>query len=256
MILSILRPNKIAAFIASLLILSPLPVFSASREALKKSPAYEAIPAKVVARILLPEGYHEGLFSDGGNIWVANGEKGKVWVIDTESGRRVFDIESIAGFTEAISRKSEDLLFVTDWDEKKLYKARLENDKLKPEAWVSLSPAHPAGVVWNGEKLFVITWTRGMGTKFDLLEMDGGMKLLNVMSIQDIQEPAHMAWDGKYLWITSWYDPLVYKIDMKKREIIGAFRSPVSRTTGISWDGKNLWLTGTYSDLYKMEIAR
>jgi hypothetical protein len=93
-----------------------------------------------------------------------------------------------------------------------------------------------------------------MGTKFDLLKMDGNMKLLSTINIQDIEEPDQLAWDGKNMWIASWYDPMVYKVDVNTWEILAGFRSPVSRTTGIAWDGKYMWLTGTYSDLYKLEI--
>jgi len=248
--------NRVAIFILAA-ILIPSPAFSSPRqETLKRSRDYKNIPAKVVGTITLPRFYHEGLSLNGSDIWVCNGEKGKVWVVDTVSGRIAATIEPIADFTEAIARRPDNGLFVTDWNTEMLYEAVLDGNRLKPRSWVSLKPAHPAGVLWNGDRLFVIIWTRGMGTKFDLLELDGRMNLSARIAIKNIQEPAHLAWDGENLWITSWYHPLVYKIDIKNREIVGAFRSPVPRTTGIAWDGKYFWVTGTYGDLYKMEIAK
>ena len=247
--------NRIAIFVFILLFSGTAPLFpDAGPSALKKSPMYKAIAVKTLEKIRLPKGYHEGLSLDGTDIWVSNGEKGKVWVVDTASGKVTSTIEPIAGFTESVSRMSAGQFLVTDWDEKKLYKASLNKNRLNPELWVSVRPAHPAGALWTGDRLFVITWTRGMGTRFDLLELDDQLKLSRTISIQSIEEPAHLAWDGKNLWITSWYNPLVYKVDVDKWEILGAFRSPAPMTTGIVWDGKYLWLTGTYSDLYKLEI--
>ena len=247
--------NKVLVLVVSFLVLGPSLIFSSTQpEALKRSPSYKAIAVKILETIRLPKYYHEGLFCDGNAIWVSNGENGKIWVVDRASGKAISDIVPIAHFTEAVSRISDNRFFVTDWDEEKIYNASLDKKRFNPETWVSVKPAHPAGVMWNNNRLYVITWTRGMGTRFDLLELDGGMKLLKTIAIKNIQEPAHLAWDGKNLWITSWYDPLVYKVDVNKWEILGAFRSPVSKTTGIAWDGKYLWLTGTYSDLYKVEV--
>ena len=253
-----LPKNKVVLIALGIFLLNLTPAFSSQQpESLKRSANFESISVKNVKVIPLPRGWHEGLSMDGTDIWVANGyNSGKVWVVDTNSGKITSNIEPIAGFTEAISRKKESLFFITDWDEKKIYIASLRQNRLTPEMWTSTIPAHPAGVLWNGNRLFVITWTRGLGTKFNLLELDGNMKYIDSIAIKDIQEPAHLAWDGHNLWITSWYNPLVYKVDVAKREILGAFRSPVSRTTGIAWDGKYLWLTGTRSGLYKLEISK
>ena len=251
-----LTNKKIIFFLLIFIILNPSSVFSSPQSfALHKSSPYKIISANIIKKMPLPKSYHEGLYLDGADMWVINGEKGKVWVVDTASGKTISTIEPIADFTEAISKKSDNLFFVSDWDEKRIYKARLENNKLVAESSVSVSPAHPAGILWIGDRLFVIAWTRGLGTKFDLLEMDGEMKLVRRISIQAIQEPAHLTWDGKYLWITGWYDSLVYKIDIDKLEIVGDFLAPCPRATGIAWDGKYFWLTGTYSDLYQMEVV-
>lgn len=224
--------------------------------ALKSGPRYAPIPARVVGRIPAPAGYHEGLMVNGAEIWLANGKCGKIMVIDLDTGAQVSTIEPISTFTEGISRYSDTEYFVTDWDDRKLYRARLEGQRLVAEAGVSFCPAHPAGVVWTGSRLFVITWTRGMGTKFDLVELDADMRILGRYRIRRIQEPSQLAWDGASLWISSWYSKLVYKVDVDAMEIVGSFRSPVSLTTGIAWDGSSMWLTGTDSDLYRLEIAR
>jgi hypothetical protein len=247
--------NKIVVLAVICLALTTSHAFSSQRQgALKKSSGYKVIEVSIAWTVPLPKGWHEGLFSDVSDMWVSNGKNGKIWVVDTISGKVSSDILPVAGFTEQVLRKSGDIFFATDWDEKKIYTASLDKGKLKPETWISVSPAHPAGAVSIDGRLFVITWTRGMGTRFDLLELDGNLKPQKTISIQAIEEPAHLAWDGENLWITSWYAPLVYRVDTKNWEITGAFRSPVSKTTGIAWDGKYLWLTGTYSDLYKIEI--
>ncbi len=217
----------------------------------------EAIPVEVVKRIDLPRGYHEGLFYDGKNIWVINGKKGKIWVMDTSTGSVAADIEPIADFTEGISLMPDGSYYVTDWDAKKLYRARLKDNKLVAESEIDLAPSYPAGVIWNGSELYVITWTRGMGgTKYHLLRFDGKGKLLDKIRIKNIEEPAHLAWDGKDLWITSWYSKQVYKVDLKRMKSVGVFTSPVSDATGIVWDGEYLWLTGTDGDLYRLKVGK
>lgn len=216
----------------------------------------EAIPVKVLKKVSLPKGYHEGLYFDGKNIWVNNGKKGKTWVVDPASGDVLSEIAPVATFTEGLTRKDDGDYFVTDWDTMKLYRSRVENSRMVADSEVcSFAPSHPTGVVWNGAHLFVITWTRGMGTQFHLLQMEETGRLLRKMRIRWMQEPAHLAWDGKYLWVTSWYNRLVYKIDIYAWRVIGCFRSPVSDATGIAWDGKYLWLTGTRGDLYQLQIG-
>lgn len=250
--------TKILALILAILIIFPAFGFSSPvSDTLKKSKSYKIISVKVLGTIELPKWYHEGLSFDGRNIWVSNGKNGRIWLVDPDTGEFGPSIEPISVFTEAVTNISGDLFFVTDWEEKKLYEARIENSRMNILSWASLRPAHPAGAVWNGDRLFVITWTRSLtGTKFDLLDLTRQMKISGKISIKNIQEPAHLAWDGKNLWITSWYDPLVYKVDVDTWEIVGAFRSPIERTTGIVWDGECFWLTGTYSDLYKLEVVR
>ena len=254
--LPILIRNRILIF-AAIFVLSGVSKASSYQktETLKKSATYETLQVKVVKTMPLPKGWHEGLYLNGRYVWVVNGEGGKIWAVDKESGEVSYAIESVSGFTESVSKIPDGRFLIPDWDEKKLYEASLDKDRLIPESWVSVAPSHPAGAVWTGDRLFMITWTRGMGTKFNLLELGEKMNLLGAVSIQAIEEPAQLAWDGEHLWISSWYDQLVYKVDMKRWEILGSFRSPVSKTTGIAWDGKYLWLTGTYSDLYKMEIG-
>ena len=228
----------------------------AQTQGLKTSKDYHKINVKTVRKIGLPKGYHEGLFYDGVNMWVNNGMNQKTWVIDISSGLLSSEITPVAGFTEGLTKTSEGVFFLTDWYEKKVYRVSINGKKIIEESSTSVAPAYPAGVVWNGSKLFVITWTRGLGTRFDLLEMDGKFNLIRKIRIGKIQEPCQMAWDGGNLWMTSWYTRKVYRIDAGKWKMTGYFPSPVSRTTGIAWDGKNLWLTGTSADLYELEVAK
>lgn len=227
----------------------------AESQELKKAENYEQIKTRVVKKIPIPKWYHEGLFYDGKDIWVCNGKDGKIWVVDTTSGVIVRQIEPPAGFTEAVAKKSNEEYFVTDWDQKKLYKVKIENNRMAPQSEISFMPSHPAGCVFVGPKLFVITWKRGLGTKFDLIEVDDSMNVVRRIRIKDVQEPCQMAWDGRFLWMTSWFYRSVYKIDMDKFEIAGQFESPVAKATGLAWDGKYLWITGTYGDLFQLEIV-
>lgn len=223
---------------------------------LKAASDYRPIPAHVIKKITIPKWYHEGLFYDGKYIWVSNGEKGKTWVVDPSSGAVMSEITPVAGFTEAITQRQDNgAFFVTDWSDKKLYRVRIEGDKMVPEQSVSFAPAYPAGAVWNGERFFVVTWTRRIfGTKFDIIELDGEMNKVNRIAVGRIQEPTHLAWDGKFLWVTSWFSRIIYKVDVGSWTMTGYFRSPVMKTTGIVWDGKCLWVTGTHSDLYQVEV--
>ena len=251
-----MHPARLAIAVSMLTLAFSSAVFCETQEGyLKYARDYKKLKARVTGRIELPKGYHEGLLIEGDNILIANGDGGKIWAVNRSSGRVVSEIEPIAGFTEALSGKSPGIYFTTDWDEEKLYEAKIENGRMLPLKEMSVSPAHPAGAAWTGEKLYVITWTRGMGTKFDLLELDGDMNLLRKVRIKDIQEPCQMAWDGKDLWITSWFYRLVYRIDINTLKITGRFVSPISKTTGIAWDGQQMWLTGTYADLYRLEIS-
>lgn len=213
------------------------------------------IKTKVVNKVQIPTWYHEGLYFDGKDIWVSNGLKGKIWVVDTEKGKVKREIYPVGAFTEAITSAEKDVYIVSDWDSKKIYSARIDNDVMRAEKELTVEPAHPAGAAWNGKNLFLITWTRSLsGTKFRLLTMDGKFNILKSHDITEIQEPSQLAWDGKNLWVSSWYDNRVFKIDPDTLDVVGYFKSPVKKTTGIAWDGKHFWVTGTYSDLYKVEL--
>lgn len=213
------------------------------------------IESRVAARIEIPTWYHEGLYFDGNNIWVANGLKGNVWIVDLSSGKVVKELKTSGTFTEAIASTDEYPYLVSDWDLKKIYSARLENNIMSSDKEFSVEPAHPTGMTWNGKNLFVITWTRSLtGTKFHLLKMDARLNTLLTHKIREIQEPCQITWDGKNLWISSWYEDRIYKIDVDTLDVLGYFKSPVKKTTGIAWDGSSLWVTGTYSDLYRIEL--
>lgn len=216
---------------------------------------YEWLTVKVLRKIKLPGGYHEGLYYDGKDMWVCNGRKGNIWVMDLASGKVKFSIRSIGTFTESVSYGGDGTYYVSDWDAMKLYRAKLENNKLVPLKDMSFEPSRPAGAIFTGDRLYVITWTRGMGTRFHLLEMDRDGHLLSVRLIRCVQEPSQLAWDGRYLWMTSWYSKLVYKIDPYRWKAVGVFASPVSDATGIVWIGNDLWITGTHGDLYQLKVG-
>ena len=214
------------------------------------------IPVKVVKKISLPKGYHEGLFYNDSEIWVSNGKGGNTWIMDVSTGDMKGEIESIGSFTEGIARADNGTFWVTEWEDKKLLRVKIKDNKMALEYDISLDPAHPAGLVWTGKNLYVITWTRGLsGTKYHLMQLGDGERMFRKMQIKGINEPAHMAWDGKNLWITSWYGGRVYKVDINNFKVMGSFRSPAKDTTGIAWDGERFWITGTYDDLYVVEIG-
>jgi len=219
------------------------------------NPAFaDKIPAEVRQKVSLPKGYHEGLHYDGKNMWVSNGEGMNTWLIDLSDGTVVSEIIPVGKFTEAVTGAPGNTFWVTDWEEKNLYRVRIEEGRMEEISSVSLAPSRPTGIVWTGDKLFMITWTRGMGTRYDLHEMDGEGDLIRKTQIKGIHEPAQIAYDGEALWITSWYNRRVYKLDPESVEVLGSFRSPADRPTGIVWVGKDLWITGTYADLFRIRL--
>lgn len=239
---------KILKFILLLVAVLAISGFTMSKD-------YGQIKSKVVTKIKIPKWYHEGLYSDGRDIWVNNGKNGDTWIIDTNAKKVIGNIKPIGTFTEAITLKDKDTFFVTDWDAKKVYTAKIEGSSMRMVSEKSVEPAHPAGASWNGSNLFVITWTRSLaGTKFHLLKMDADMNLLSSAEITKILEPAHLAWDGKYFWISCWYSNRIYKVDVEDLKILGYTKSPATKTTGLVWDEKYLWVTGTHDGLYKLEL--
>jgi glutamine cyclotransferase len=210
---------------------------------------------KVAGQVSVPRCYHEGLYYDGKALWLSNGEGGNTWVVDVETGAVLSEIKGVADFTEAVTARGDGTFYTTEWYAKSVYRVRLEGGAFVVDSSVCVEPSHPAGAIWNGKRLYVVAWDRGIwGTKFSLLEMDDSMSVIRKVPIRAMQEPCQLAWDGKYLWMSSWYDRRVYKVDVERMEAIGYFCSPVERTTGIAWDGKYLWLTATHGDLYKIEI--
>ena len=233
-----------------------------SNDAIRNTGAFERaedhrgmIPTKIVRKIKLPKGYHEGLLFHKDTIWVNNGQEGKTWVVDLASGKVTSEIEPVGTFSEGITEARGGRFWLTDWDAKKLYLVRIEKSKMIAESELSLAPSHPAGVVSSGSYLYVIIWTRvASGTRYHLLKMDQIGNIIEKKKIKGIPEPTQLAWDGSYLWISSWFDRRVYKIDPETYEIKGYFRSGVKKLTGITWDGKNFWMTGTRAGLYKIEL--
>ncbi len=250
--------KRISLFLILAFLLTPARAAFSEVPDLKKAKEYDAkIPIKVVREIPLPKGYHEGLFYDGQHMWVCNGEKGNIWLVDLGTGAVDSEIEPPGTFTEGVTLSGKGTFWVTDWDEKKLYRVKVEDDKMVVDYDISLEPAHPTGVVWTGKNLYVITWTRGVtGTTYHLMQMDEDERLFRKMRIKRIHEPAHLAWDGHYLWITSWYSRLVYKVDVETFRVLGSFRSPAVAPTGITWDGQYLWITGTRAGLYQVEVGK
>lgn len=243
--------KSLAALVLALLLM-PQQVFAVD---LRPAKDCREIPAGIVRQVKIPRWYHEGLFYDGRSLWLANGEKGDIWIIDPGTGRVTSRVKPVADFSEALISTDDGSLFTTEWYAKKIYRVKLEGDRLIPEKESSLEPAHPAGLAWNGRSLFVVTWTRGLGTKFHIVEMDKDLKIINSIRIKNIHEPDQLAWDGEHLWISSWHSKTVYKVDIGRWRAVGYFKSPVSKTTGIAWDGKYMWVTGTYGDLYQMKIG-
>lgn len=227
----------------------------AAEPALKKARGYKKdLQTRIIKKIALPKGYHEGLFYDERYLWVANGKGIGTWIIDPDNGSIVSRIEPVGTFTEGIAEADKGFLWVTDWDEKKLYRVTINREKMVSENEVSLDPSRPTGITRIGDSAYLITWTRGLGTKYHLLEVNDEGRVLRKMRIKNIHEPAHLAWDGEHIWITSWYSQRVYKIDLDTFTMLGDFKSPAPKTTGIAWDGEYLWVTGTYDGLYQVEV--
>jgi len=240
--------KHIIAIIISLIVLGGV-VFS-------EEPSESPIPINLIRTIQLPKGYHEGLYIEGDSIWVSNGYGKNIWVINMVSGDIIKEIISPASFTEAIASVPGGKYWVSDWEAKKLYLTVLKENEMIAEREISLAPYHPAGIVWTGLNLYVITWLRGFGTKYYLIKMDKSGNILEKILIKQIKEPSQLCWDGENLWISSWHNRRVHKFDVTTMEMQGYFRSKTDKTTGIAYDGKSYWLTGTYADLYQFEIAQ
>jgi hypothetical protein len=214
------------------------------------------IPSRVERQVAVPRFYHEGLYFDGKSLWLCNGEGGMIWVIDPDTGEVRSEVRPVSCFTEAVTARGDGAFYTTEWYDKKVYRVRVESDALKAEACASVDPSHPAGAVWAGDRLYVVTWDRGItGTKFGILEMGADLGVAGRIQVKDIQEPCQLAWDGTFLWMTSWYEKRIYKIDVRLWEVVGYFCSPVKKTTGIAWDGKGLWVTGTHEHLYRVSLG-
>jgi DNA-binding beta-propeller fold protein YncE len=203
----------------------------------------------------LPVWYHESLYHDGKNIWVANGLKGKTWVVDPDTGNVLKEVQPPGTFTESVTISDDGAYVVTDWDLMKIFTARAQNGSMIIDRSASLEPAHPAGAVSVDGTIYLITWTRSLlGTRFHLVVMDDKLNIVKTQKLSGIQEPCQLTHDGKNLWISCWYDDRVYKVDAVTFEVLGYFKSPVKKTTGVAWDGKYFWVTGTYADLYRVEL--
>jgi len=215
------------------------------------------MPTKIIQKIELPKnGYHEGLMLENGAIYVNNGNDINTWVIDLKTGDMLREIEPVATFTEGICQGPAGKYWVTDWDTKKLYLVKIIDKKMVPEFEISLAPSHPTGIAWTETYLYLVTWTRGMGTKYHILKIDLKGNVLEKVLIRTISEPSQAAWDGKYLWISSWFNRRVYKLDVESLEIKGYFRSNIERTSGIAWNGKYFWITGTKAELRQIELLQ
>ncbi|MFH1791092.1 MAG: hypothetical protein ABH885_03805 [Candidatus Omnitrophota bacterium] len=211
-----------------------------------------SLPFEEVRVIDLPRGYHEGLMMDGDNVWVNNGEGLDTWIIDKRDGRVVSSVTPAASFSEGITPAGGGKYWFTDWSSRRLYLVSVSNGRMVPEREINMAPSRPTGVVWTGKDLYVITWTRGWGTKYHLLKIDTDGRVISKMRLEDIPEPSQIAWDGKNLWVTSWYTDRVYKIDESQMVIMGSFRPGIRKTTGIAWDRGHLWVTGTHSGLVEL----
>ena len=229
------------------------PIARSTRSHLYKYPKH----TKIVRTIALPrQGYHEGLLIGKYEILLNNGDGKKTYVIDISSGEITSKIEPVATFSEGITQDASGNYWITDWNTKKIYRVRLEKGKMVPEAELSFEPAHPTGVVWVNPYLYVITWTRGFGTKYQIVKLSRDLKIISRDSLKGVSEPSQIAWDGKYFWVTSWFDRHAYKLDPATFEIKSFFKTPVKKATGIAWDGKYFWVTGTDADLYQIELQQ
>ncbi|MBF0253313.1 MAG: hypothetical protein HQL29_05795 [Candidatus Omnitrophica bacterium] len=213
------------------------------------------ISSEVVEKIELPKGYHEGIYLENDKMLVNNGEGIDTWVIDVETGKLLDKIKPIDTFSEGIFKKNNSY-YITDWDSKKLYEIKIVDNKMEEIRSVSFKPERPTGLVIVGDLTYVMTWERGMGTKYFINIVDENFKIIEKIRINDISEPSQICWDGEHFLISSWYGRKVYLVDPKNYRTLAYFKSPAKDTTGVFFDGAFYWVTGTYSDLYKMRIEK
>lgn len=229
-------------------------IFNQSRSFSQESDNQPKLEIEIIKEIEIPQGYHEGIFISGNDIWVNNGEGGNTWIIDVSTGELKGEIKPIDTFTEGLTIDAFGNYWISDWNAKKLYRAKLESGAFLAENEFSFEPDHPTGVVYAEDNIYLITWTRGMGTVYYITELGTNGLIKRKSRIAGIFEPSQIAWDGRNLWITSWYSARVYKVDRESFEVLCYFVSPVSDTTGIAFQGEYCWLTGTKSNLFEIRI--
>ena len=149
------RTISISVMLFSIFIFSKVAGAALEEYSLQKiEEGYESdIKTETVEIVKIPKGYHEGLFFDGTNMWVNNGEKIDTWIIDVSSGDVVDEIKPVGTFTEGITKTNDGKYWVTDWDSKELILAGINNSVMEPEKRIYMGPAHPTGVVLAGEDL-------------------------------------------------------------------------------------------------------
>lgn len=230
--------------------------YADDEKALTKSHSYRPyFNTKIIRRIEIPKGYHEGLFLDDKNIFVCNGENLNIWLVDVDSGRIKSEIIPAGTFTESVYKKNNGKFIVSDWERRAIYIASIVDNKLIVESEFLLGESYPAGAIYLDGSIYVITWTRSVsGTKYHLVKYDDTGVIQDKIRIDNIPEPSQLCWDGEKLWISSWFDRHIYKVDIKQCKIEGYFSSKIEQTTGVVWDGKYFWITGTKSDLYQLEL--
>ncbi len=246
---NIYNMNKFCIFLLMLLLTASVSFSQEGKNKIMK------ISSEIIEEIELPKGYHEGIFLENNKMFINNGEGIDTWIIDIITGEQTGAIKPISTFTEGIYKKG-DKYIVSDWDSKKVYEVEIKDGKMEEIKSVSFKPYRPTGLIGIGELTYVITWERGMGTKYFLNVLDENFELIEKVKLNDISEPSQICWDGEHFLISSWYSKRVYLVAPGTYRTIAYFKAPAKDTTGVFFDGEYYWVTGTYSNLYKMRIEK
>jgi transglutaminase-like putative cysteine protease/sugar lactone lactonase YvrE len=167
-----------------------------------------AYTGEVVESYSTPGDYPTGLTFDGENLWLADRETNKIYMISSKNGRRVRRIETPGFWPAGLT-----------WDGEAL--------------WCSdVKGGLPLSENYEG-KIYRID-----------LKTSTVLKTLQA----PCKSPRGLAWDGKYLWCSDNTSDELICFSPDDGTTIKSFKSPAGNPQGLSYDGKYIWISDSGTD--------